>query len=82
MDLLYSVFTIKTDAGQKLEDYIDCRSNKELHTPLHRAAMFGSKAIAESLIVDYNVNREAVDYKNRTPLYIAAEYSKLKKWSK
>ena len=38
--------------------------------------MFGAKAVAESLISDYGVNTEAIDYKSRTPLYIAAEYSK------
>jgi hypothetical protein len=38
--------------------------------------MFGAKNVAECLITDYGVNKEAMDYKNRTPLYIAAEYSK------
>ena len=63
-------------SGIKLKDYIDGKSNKELQTPLHKTAMFGAKAVAESLISDYGVNTEAIDYKSRTPLYIAAEYSK------
>jgi ankyrin repeat protein len=67
---------VNIDANIKLKDYIDGKSNKELQTPLHKAAMFGAKNVAECLISEYGVNKEAMDYKNRTPLYIAAEYSK------
>lgn len=36
----------------------------------------GSTLVAECLITEYNTNKEARDYKNRTPLFLAAELSK------
>ena len=47
-----------------------------MQTPLHIAAKNGSKAIADALITKYEVEKECYDYKHRTPLFIAAEYSK------
>ena len=37
--------------------------------------MYGSVSIAECLISDFRVTKESCDYKERTPLYVAAEYS-------
>ena len=45
-------------------------------TPLHYAAKSDSTQIAEYLITELKVNKEARDYKQRTPLLIAAEYGK------
>jgi hypothetical protein len=59
-----------------LEEFIECTTKAENQTPLHLAAKEGSKAVVESFISEYNVNKEALDYKNRTALFIAAEFSK------
>ena len=56
--------------------HLNCES-KKAYTPLHIAAMNGSISIIESLIHDYGVEKEMIDYKNRTPLHVAAEYSNL-----
>ena len=59
------------------------KSNDEKQTPLHFAARFGSSDVITCLINDYEANREAKDYFDRTPLYIAAEYgTKLLYYSK
>ena len=57
-----------------LKEYMNFKS-KKLYTPLHIAAMYGSVSIAECLISDFRVTKESCDYKERTPLYVAAEYS-------
>ena len=44
-------------------------------TPLHAAARKNATKIAEYLICEHEVDKEALDYKNRTPLTIAAEFS-------
>ena len=59
-----------------LKSYLNSTTSDKLQTPLHLAAMYGSRAVAECLISDFEVNKEARDYKDRTPLFIAAEYSK------
>jgi ankyrin repeat protein len=46
-------------------------------TPLHIAAKYDSVEVAEYLINELKVDKEANDYKLRTPLFIAAEFSKL-----
>lgn len=51
------------------------KTNIEKQTPLHYAAKEGSSAVAECFIGEYDVNKEALDYKSRTPLFIAAEFS-------
>lgn len=48
----------------------------EKQTPLHYASKENSCSIAECLITEYKVNKEAKDYKDRTALFIAAEFSK------
>jgi ankyrin repeat protein len=49
-------------------------STDEKQIPLHYAARFGSSDVIKCLINEYEANREAKDYLDRTPLYIAAEY--------
>jgi ankyrin repeat protein len=56
--------------------YIDCHGGQHSQTPLHIAAKSDSVEVADYLINELKVNREALDYKLRTPLLIAAEFSK------
>jgi hypothetical protein len=46
-----------------------------MQTPLHYAAKKGSDEVVECLITEYNADKEAKDYLNRTPIYLAAEFS-------
>ena len=57
---------------------LESKSFVDQQTALHYAAKEDSCAIAECLITEYNVDKEARDHKNRTPLFIAAEVSKFK----
>ena len=44
-------------------------------TPLHFAAMYGSVLVAEYFIEELKAEKESMDILNRTPLFVAAEYS-------
>ena len=46
----------------------------KMETPLHYAAKYGSVKVAEYLVTECKAKKELRDYKNRTALYIAAEY--------
>jgi ankyrin repeat protein len=62
--------------GKNLKEYLEAKtSDNHFQTPLHKAAIKGSTAIAEYLISHLHVNKEVLDYKNRTPLALAARYS-------
>ena len=57
-----------------LKDYLEGK-NAHQQTPLHAAARKNATKIAEYLICEHEVDKEALDYKKRTPLTIAAEFS-------
>lgn len=61
---------------QDLPKYIDEKTIAEQQTPLHIACKLGSVNVVECLINELNAYKEARDYQMRTPLYLAAEYSK------
>ena len=61
-----------------LEKEADFPEEQHKQTPLHIAAKFDSVEVADYLINELKANKEANDYKLRTPLFIAAEFSKLK----
>jgi ankyrin repeat protein len=46
----------------------------EKQTPLHYAAKFGSSEVVKCLINRCNADKEAKDFLNRTPLFLAAEF--------
>ncbi len=58
-----------------MEQLLEGRSTFEKQTPLHFASKEGSCSVAECFIKEFNADKEAKDYKNRTPLFIAAEFS-------
>ena len=58
-----------------LSKYLEMSTKHEKQTPLHYAAKEGSPIIADCLISVFKVNKEAYDHQNRTPLYLAAEFS-------
>jgi ankyrin repeat protein len=66
----------KTGDNLELKEHVNLQSTKHSYTPLHVAAMSGSVSIVECLINEYEAEKELIDYKNRTPLHEAAEYSK------
>jgi hypothetical protein len=47
-----------------------------MQTPLIYAAKLNSCEVAEFFITELNAYKEARDYKSRTPLFVAAEFSK------
>lgn len=59
----------------RINDYINSPSILDNQTPLHIAAKNNSVLVAEYLIKNLDADKEAKDYKNRTPLAIAAEFS-------
>ncbi len=59
-----------------MEKLLESRSDVEGQTALHHAAKEGSISVAECLITEFNADKEAKDHKNRTPIFIAAEFSK------
>ena len=67
--LLYSAVFLR----KNLKEYLEAKtSDNHFQTPLHIAAIKGSTAIAEYLISHLHVNKKVLDYKNRTPLALAA----------
>ena len=49
------------------------QTQAEKQTPLHYAARMSSSEVVRFLINECGADKEAKDYLNRTPLYIAAE---------
>jgi hypothetical protein len=60
-----------------LDKFLNHKTSNEKQTPLHYAAKIGFAAVVECLITEYGADKESLDYCQRTPLYIAAEYSKI-----
>ena len=50
------------------------QTQAEKQTPLHYAARMSSSEVVRFLINECGADKEAKDYLNRTPLYIAAEF--------
>jgi ankyrin repeat protein len=55
---------------ENLFQYLEKETNREKQRPLHFAAKEGSMLVADCLISFYKVNKEALDYKNRTPVIL------------
>jgi hypothetical protein len=50
------------------------QTKTEKQTPLHYAARMSSSEVVRYIINDCRADKEAKDYFNRTPLYVAAEF--------
>jgi ankyrin repeat protein len=61
--------------------HVNAYGGEHRQTPLHLIAKTSSTLMAEYLINELKANKEVRDYKYRTPLAIAAEYSKIKNHS-
>jgi ankyrin repeat protein len=67
-------YFLKEPKYKKLFDAKDNETKKTKQTPLHYAAKMGHKDTIKILVEKCMANKEAKDFMNRTPLYIAAEY--------
>ena len=76
LKLIINSMVVKKLKAENINDYLEATTIERCYTPLHLAAKKGSNSIAEYLISNLNINKEVLDYKGRTPLALAAQYSK------
>ena len=56
---------------------IDARTSEENQTPIHVASKYNSASVIP-ILIEGGARLDDLDYKQRTPLQLAAEYGKLR----